>query len=80
MVKNYAENGKENSDKSYQKAKVILIGMVSLSIVIGYKIGYRAGGNHELKELNKLLQRFYKANPHLKEEFVKTSKILGLEK
>ena len=66
--------------KFYQRPEILLIGMVSLSIVIGYKIGYSAGGNHELKELNKLLQRFYKANPHLKEEFVKTSKILGLEK
>ena len=59
MIKNWnAEYGKETDDRSYQKAKVILIGMAGLSIVIGYKIGYSAGRNHERKELNKLFQRF----------------------
>ena len=73
------EEGNEKV-KFYKRPLEEILLMIGLSIVIGYKIGYSAGGNHELKELNKLLQRFYKANPHLKEEFVKTSKILGLEK
>ena len=81
MIKNWnAEYGKETDDRSYQKAKVILIGTVGLSIVLGYKIGYKAGSHHETKEFNRFLIRFCEANPNLEEEFLKTGKMLGLIK
>ena len=51
------EEGNEKI-KFYKRPEILLIEMAGLSIVIGYKIGYSAGRNHEHKELNKLFQRF----------------------
>ena len=71
---------KKGEIKFYQRPEVILVGVVGLSIVFIYKIGYVAGIHRGTKEYGRFLIRFCEANPNLENEFLKTGKILGLIK